>query len=29
MIAVAGYINIVAGKKSQKDFKATGNLSLL
>jgi len=29
MIAVAGYINIIAGKKSSKDFKATGNLSLL
>lgn len=28
MIAVAGYMNILAGKKSTTDFKANGNLSL-
>ncbi len=28
MIALAGYINILAGKKPEKDFKANGNLSL-
>ena len=28
MIALAGYMNILAGQKSEKDFKAIGNLSL-
>jgi len=28
MIAVAGYMNIIAGKKSSTDFRASGNLSL-
>jgi N6-L-threonylcarbamoyladenine synthase len=28
MIAVAGYENILSGKKPEKDFKAIGNLSL-
>lgn len=28
MISVAGYMNILAGKKSEKDFKASGNLHL-
>lgn len=28
MIALAGYINIISGQKSEKDFKAIGNLSL-